>query len=122
MSKETILGITTALAGAGVILLAMMPLALPFIVLTIAATLPLLVAGLAIAPIVGVIVAPVLLLRRLRRRAGTPTNDRPPGARHNARAHASRAPRSSPGRARRQGCSSTPGPRAPARIPDESRR
>lgn len=68
MSKETLFGITIPLAGAGVLLFALAPLALPFLVLTIAATLPLVAVGLVLALVAGVIAAPVVLVRRLLRR------------------------------------------------------
>ncbi len=80
MSKETLFGITIPLTGAGVVLLALAPLALPFLVLTIAATIPLLLVGLAVGLVVAVVAAPVVGARRLLRRyRGTPSPTRPAG-------------------------------------------
>ena len=106
MSKETLIGIIMPLTGAGVLLFALMPLALPFLLLTIVATVPLLLVGLVVALVVGVIVAPVVVVRRLLiSRDATRAASRPPAdARRNARARASRAPRSWPARADHPGC------------------
>ncbi len=106
MSKETLIGIIMPLTGAGVLLFALMPLALPFLLLTIVATVPLLLVGLVVALVVGVIAAPVVVVRRLftRRDATRAASRPPPGAPRNARARASRAPRSWPARADHRGC------------------
>jgi nucleoside-diphosphate-sugar epimerase len=53
--------------GGGIITMALVPLALPVILLTAAAVVPLLVLGLAVAVVVAVVAAPLLLLRRLSR-------------------------------------------------------
>ena len=65
--------------GAGILLVALAPLALPILILTIVAALPLLVPLLAVGLLVGVLAIPIVLLRkaghslrRIRpRRAGT---------------------------------------------------
>lgn len=53
--------------GAGIITMALFPLALPIIALTAAAAIPLLLLGLAVALVVAVVAGPIILLRRLRR-------------------------------------------------------
>jgi hypothetical protein len=53
--------------GGGIITMALFPLALPILLLTAAAVIPLLLLGLAVALVVGVVAGPLLLLRRLRR-------------------------------------------------------
>jgi hypothetical protein len=65
MSSETLAGIAVPLTGAGVVLLALAPLALPIIILTIVATVPLILVGLVVALVVSVIAAPFVLVRRL---------------------------------------------------------
>ena len=52
--------------GGGVLTLALFPLALPILLLTVAFVLPFALAGLAIALVVAVVAAPILLVRRLR--------------------------------------------------------
>ena len=54
--------------GAGIITVALFPLAIPIVVLTAVALLPLLVPLAAIGLLAGVIAAPVMLVRRLRGR------------------------------------------------------
>ena len=54
--------------GAGIITVALFPLAIPIVVLTAVALVPLLVPLAAIGLLAGVIAAPVLLVRRLRGR------------------------------------------------------
>lgn len=98
---ETVAGIAAALTSGGVILFALAPLALPILILTLVATLPLLVVGLAVGLVLAILAAPVILVRRLRRRDGASP---PSGARRSARAHASHAPGSWPVRADRPGC------------------
>jgi hypothetical protein len=53
--------------GAGIITMALFPLALPIILLTAAAAVPLLLLSLAVALVVAVVAGPLLLLRRLGR-------------------------------------------------------
>jgi hypothetical protein len=53
--------------GAGILVVALAPLALPILILTIAATLPLLVPLLAVGLLVGALALPVLLLRKAAR-------------------------------------------------------
>ncbi|HEY7268131.1 MAG TPA: hypothetical protein VH501_10580 [Solirubrobacterales bacterium] len=69
--------------GAGILLVALAPLALPILVLTIVALLPLAVPLLAVGLLAAVIAAPVALIRRIagRRRI------RDDGARPEAPAH-----------------------------------
>jgi hypothetical protein len=55
--------LSTWLVGGGILTTALFPLALPIIVLTAAAAIPLVVVGL----VVGVAAAPIVLLRRLGR-------------------------------------------------------
>jgi hypothetical protein len=56
--------------GGGIVLVALFPLALPILILTAVAVLPLLVPLLAAGLVVGVIALPILLLRRLGRALG----------------------------------------------------
>jgi hypothetical protein len=51
--------------GAGILVVALAPLALPILILTIAATLPLLVPLLAVGLLVGALALPVVLFRRV---------------------------------------------------------
>jgi len=53
--------------GGGILTMALFPLALPIILLTAAAAIPLLLVALAVGLVVAVVAAPILLLRRLRR-------------------------------------------------------
>ena len=55
--------------GAGILVVALAPLALPILILTIVATLPLLIPLLAVGLLVGALALPVLLLRKAGRRA-----------------------------------------------------
>jgi membrane protein implicated in regulation of membrane protease activity len=57
--------------GAGIITVALFPLAIPIVVLTVVALLPLLVPLAAIGLLAGVVAAPVMLVRRLRSRRGS---------------------------------------------------
>jgi hypothetical protein len=57
--------------GAGIITVALFPLAIPIVVLTAVALLPLLVPLAAIGLLAGVIAAPVMLVRRLLARPGS---------------------------------------------------
>ena len=60
--------------GAGIVVVAMAPLAIPIVVLTAVAILPLLVPVIAIGLLVGVVALPVKLVRRIRgRRRSAPS-------------------------------------------------
>jgi hypothetical protein len=56
--------------GGGIVLVALFPLALPILILTAVAVLPVLVPLLAAGLVVGVVGLPILLLRRLGRALG----------------------------------------------------
>jgi hypothetical protein len=56
--------------GGGILAVALAPLALPILVLTIVALLPLAVPVIALGLLAGVIALPVMLLRKLARSAG----------------------------------------------------
>jgi hypothetical protein len=69
--------------GTGIVAVALFPLALPILILTLVAVLPLVVPLLAVALVAGAVVLPVMLLRKLghsvigirsrrRRRSGEP--------------------------------------------------
>jgi hypothetical protein len=61
---------TTAwMVGLGIVTLAIFPFALPGIVLTIVALVPLLLIGVAAALVVAIVALPILLVRSLGRRA-----------------------------------------------------
>jgi hypothetical protein len=60
-----VLGVGTA---GGVLTFALFPLVLPILVLTIVATLPLVAIGLVAGLLVGVVIAPIKLIARLRHR------------------------------------------------------
>ena len=53
--------------GGGILLMALAPLALPILILTLVAVLPLVVPVLAVGLVVGVIALPVLLIRKVGR-------------------------------------------------------
>jgi len=53
--------------GGGIIIMALFPLALPLIILTVASVIPLLVAALALGLVAAVVASAVTLLRRLGR-------------------------------------------------------
>jgi Flp pilus assembly protein TadB len=55
--------------GLGVISFALFPLALPILILTAVAVLPLLLPALAVGLLIGVVAVPILAVRSLRRRA-----------------------------------------------------
>ena len=74
---EVVSGASVGLVGAGVVTVALFPLALPIILLTAAATVPLLVPALAAGLVLAVVAVPILLLRRVRRpRRGSRPADR----------------------------------------------
>jgi hypothetical protein len=53
--------------GGGILLMALAPLALPILILTLVAVLPLVVPVLAVGLVVGVIALPVVLIRKVGR-------------------------------------------------------
>jgi hypothetical protein len=57
--------------GAGILVVALAPLAIPILVLTLAALLPLLVLAIPLALIAGLLYLPVRLVRGLRARGGS---------------------------------------------------
>ncbi len=61
-------GALAVAAGIGVVTLALFPLAIPILALTVVALIPLLIPLLLIALVGGLIAAPFLLLARTRRR------------------------------------------------------
>ena len=71
-------GTAAALVGVGVLVLALFPLSIPFIALTAVALIPLLVPVLAVALVGAIVAAPLLVVRRLRRRTRRPGADRTP--------------------------------------------
>lgn len=83
-------------AGGGILTMALFPFALPLILLTAAALIPLLLLGLVVGVVAAVAAAPVLLARRLlRARRGRLTPD--PGA-HTREQSSTRSERVSRGR------------------------
>jgi hypothetical protein len=56
--------------GAGILVMALAPLSLPILILTLVALLPLAVPLLAVGLVAGVILVPVALLRKLGHRVG----------------------------------------------------
>jgi hypothetical protein len=81
--------------GGGIVTMAVFPLALPIILLTVAALIPLVLVALAAGLLLAVLAAPVLLLRRLGRSDPRPqaTPRRPTPASRRPR----RRPRGAPG-------------------------
>src|SRR6266480_2683348 len=71
-SIDLVEGASAALVGGGIVTLALFPLALPLIALTVVALIPLLVIALAFGLVVAVLAAPLLAARWLRRRMGRP--------------------------------------------------
>ena len=67
-TAETAFGIMTALTGLGVLTIALAPLAVPILILTVASLLPLLAVGLAIGLPIALIAAVWLAVRALLRR------------------------------------------------------
>ena len=65
---EVIEGASRVLVGGGVVTLALFPLALPLIVLTVVAAVPFVVLGLGLALVAAILATPVLLVRRALRR------------------------------------------------------
>jgi hypothetical protein len=62
---EVVSGASVALVGLGALSFALIPLALPILILTVVATIPLLLPVVALALLGFVVAAPVLLVRRL---------------------------------------------------------
>jgi hypothetical protein len=75
MSDDPLEAVTTWLVGGGIITLAVFPLALPLIILTLVAVLPLLVVPL----LLGFLALPILIVRRLVRWALRPRGPRSAG-------------------------------------------
>jgi hypothetical protein len=71
-STDPLDGTLAFAAGAGIVTLALFPLAIPIVGLTAVALIPLLIPLLLIPLAVGLVAAPFLLLRRLFRRAAVP--------------------------------------------------
>jgi hypothetical protein len=67
-TAETVFGISTGLSGLGILTFALAPLALPILILTIAALVPLLAVGLVVAIPVGVIAGVWVAIRAIGRR------------------------------------------------------
>jgi membrane protein implicated in regulation of membrane protease activity len=61
-------GSAGALVGAGLVVMALFPLSIPIVGLTLVALLPLVPVALAAGLIAGLVAVPVLLIRGLRRR------------------------------------------------------
>jgi hypothetical protein len=76
-------GVSATLVGGGIVTLALFPLAVPIIVLTAIALLPLVLPALAAGLILALVALPILLARRLWRRmsvrASAPTGAAEPG-------------------------------------------
>ena len=68
-STEVIEEVSKWTAGLGILILALAPLSLPFLILTAVAVIPLLVPLLAAAVAAALIAMPVLLIRSVGRRA-----------------------------------------------------
>jgi hypothetical protein len=66
--SETVFGVAAVVAGIGVVLLGLAPLALPILVLLALAAAPLVPVAIAGALVTAVVAGPVLAVRRLRRR------------------------------------------------------
>lgn len=71
--------------GAGIVVVALFPLAIPILILTAAALLPLVVPLLALALLAGVVALPVLVLRRLAKSVGRLRRPRAERPRHATR-------------------------------------
>jgi hypothetical protein len=65
--------------GLGILIVALFPLSIPFLILTAVALLPLLVPVLALGLIAAIVALPAMLIRRIARRR------RPQGGRHGSR-------------------------------------
>ena len=65
-AMQTLTGVLAATTGGGVVTFALFPFVLPIVILTVVAALPLLVLALAMS----ILIAPVLLVRRMWRRRG----------------------------------------------------
>ena len=76
-TAETVFGISTALTGIGILTVALAPLAMPILILTIASLLPLVVIGAAVALPIGLIAGLVLVIRAL---VGRAKRRRPPAS------------------------------------------
>jgi hypothetical protein len=86
-AKQTATGIAAVIAGGGAVTFALLPLAIPFLLLTAVFTAPLLLIGIAAALPLGILAALVLAIRATARRIGRrpgdgrpePVRARPPG-------------------------------------------
>jgi hypothetical protein len=72
-SMEVVNGASVALVGGGIVTIALFPLALPILILTLIAVIPFLVPVLALGLLAAIVVLPIRMLRRLHRQ------DRPSG-------------------------------------------
>jgi membrane protein implicated in regulation of membrane protease activity len=81
---DAVEGMSAVLFGAGFITMAIFPLAIPILLLTAVALIPLAIPALAATLVVGLVAAPVVLARRLRRKRAIRVRD--PGERTAARA------------------------------------
>jgi hypothetical protein len=75
-STEVLDTMSEFLVGAGILTMALFPLAIPIVALLIVAALPLLAVGAALAIVGAILAAPVVLVRALSRRLGTIRRDR----------------------------------------------
>jgi hypothetical protein len=67
-SMEVVNGASVALVGGGIVTIALFPLALPILILTLIAVIPFLVPVLALGLLAIIVRLPIRMLRRLRRR------------------------------------------------------
>jgi hypothetical protein len=66
---EVVDEVSPLLVGGGILTVALFPLAIPLIALTVVASIPLVLVALPVGLIVAAVAAPILLLRRLLRLA-----------------------------------------------------
>jgi hypothetical protein len=78
--------------GGGIITMALFPPAVPIILLTAAAAIPLLLVALAVGLVVALVAAPILVLRRLRRPGRAESIEQRPPIREKLGTHGRRAP------------------------------
>lgn len=100
----TLVGVLGVSTGAGVLTFALFPLALPIVVLTVVALLPLAAIALVVGAATALIVAPIRLIARIRQRG------------RGRRTQRSMATRAVPGRAPASGNSISSLPRPSARM------
>jgi hypothetical protein len=70
-SSDVFEGVSAVLVGGGAVTLALFPLALPIIALTVIAAIPLVLVALAAGLVAAAVAAPILLVRRLLRELGS---------------------------------------------------